>query len=329
MMRSWRVSELGEPAQVLKIAEVAKPVPGPGQVLVEVGAAAVNFADLLLCRGRYQEKPALPFTPGLEAAGHVVANGPDTHVGAGTPVIFMPKLPEGGYQQFVVADEADLLHVPDGFPIDEAAALHVAYATAYVALHRRARLGQGETLLVHGAAGGVGSAAVEVGLAAGARVLATAGGQEKARFCAELGAHRAIDHTREDFVEIVKAETDGRGADVIFDPVGGDCFERSRKCIAFEGRLLTVGYACGTIPSAPANHVLVKNYSVVGVHLGLYRRRAPEVLRIVHEELLRLYAARKIRPRLFAVCPFDELPRALSLVENRSAIGKVILRVCA
>ncbi|GAC1587937.1 MAG: NADPH:quinone oxidoreductase family protein [Candidatus Velthaea sp.] len=327
-MRSWRVTELGEPANVLRLTDVPEPQPGPGQVLVQVDAAAVNFADLLLCRGRYQEKPALPFTPGLEAAGRVVANGPGARVNVGARVIFMPTLPEGGYQECVVANEAALLPVPDGFPIDDAAALHVAYATAHVALHRRAKIERGETLLVHGAAGGVGSAAVEIGLAAGAHVFATVGGAEKARFCADLGAQRVIDHTRENFIEVVNAETAGRGADVIFDPVGGETFEGSRKCIAFEGRLLTIGFAGGTIPNTPTNHVLVKNYSVVGVHLGLYRRRNPGALQETHAELLRLYAAKKIRPRIFAICPFDELPRALSLVERRNAIGKVVLRVC-
>ena len=175
-------------------------------------------------------------------------------------------------------------------PPTVAAALHITYQTGHVALHRRANLQPGETLLVHAGAGGVGSAAIQLGLAAGARVIATAGGPAKANLCRKLGAEIAIDYNADDFIAIVKEATGGRGADVVYDPVGGDVFDKSRKCIAFEGRILIIGFTSGTHAGAPTNHALIKNYSVVGVHWALYNRLEPADVRWVHDELCRLYA---------------------------------------
>ena len=210
-------------------------------------------------------------------------------------------------------------------PPDEAAALLITYQTAYVGLHRRAGLRPGEWLLVHAGAGGVGSAAIQVGLAAGARVVATAGGPEKVAVCRELGAHEVIDYRSEDIAGRVKEVTGGHGADVVWDPVGGDVFDASRRCIAFEGRLVVVGFASGRIPSVPAGHVLVKNYSVVGLHWGLYRTVDPEVVADAHAALTRLYEAGSIRPLVSERVPMAEAPAALARLASRGTVGKVVV----
>jgi len=326
-MRAWRVVQLGEPEDALQLADLAVGAPGPAQVVVEVEAASVNFPDLLLCRGQYQEKPPLPFTPGLEAAGRVVEAGPEAGIALGTPVIVLPKAPNGAYQELIVCDAADVLPLPAGLSSRDAAALYITYVTGHLALHRRAGLRAGETLLVHGGAGGVGTAAIQLGVAAGAHVIATANGARKAQFCKEFGADVAIDLAEEDFVEVVNRVTDKRGADVIFDPVGGEIFDRSRKCIAFEGRLLVIGFAGGVIPSAPANHLLVKNYAAVGVHMGLYRRRNPSVLAESLREVMRLYAAGAVKPYVSALFAFADVPAALRLVADRAVLGKVVVDV--
>jgi NADPH2:quinone reductase len=317
-MRAWRLHELGEPEDVLKLEEVPEPEAGPGEVLIDVAAAALNFPDILLCRGQYQEKPALPFTPGVEVAGTVV--------GTGQRVLAAPSFRTGGLTERTVASAANVYPVPDTMPMESAASLMITYQTGHVALHRRANLQAGETLLVHAGAGGVGSAAIQLGLAAGAKVIATAGGPDKTEVCRKLGAHVVIDYKAEDFVDKVKEATDGRGADVIYDPVGGDTFDRSRKCIAFEGRILVIGFTSGRIPDAPANHVLIKNYSVVGVHWGLYHRLMPELPGQIHEDLIRLYQEGKIDPLVSQVLPMEQAPQALTALGSRGTTGKIVVR---
>jgi NADPH2:quinone reductase len=208
---------------------------------------------------------------------------------------------------------------------EKAASLYITYQTGHVGLHRRAHLKAGEWLLVHAGAGGVGSAAIQLGKAAGAKVIATAGGAHKVEVCKQLGADHAIDYTSEDFVSVVKELTGGRGADVIYDPVGGDIFDQSRKCIAFEGRLVVVGFTSGRIPDAPANHLLVKNYSVVGLHWGLYRKYDPALFGTVHEDLTRLVEDGLVDPMVSQTLPLDEAPRALRALGDRSTVGKVVL----
>jgi len=323
-MQAWRVHELGDPAAVLRLEEVEALVPGPGEVLVEVRATALNFFDILLCQGTYQEKPPLPFTPGAEVAGTVAAVGEGVGLEIGQRVIVLPPLPRGGYAQQVVAPAANTFPVHDAMSFEEAAAFFVVYQTGYFALHRRAHLVAGETVLVHAGAGGVGSAAIQLAVAAGARVLATAGGAEKVEVCRRLGAEVAIDYNAEDFVEIVKRETKGRGADIIFDPVGGDIFDRSRRCIAFEGRLVVIGFAGGRVAEAPTNHVLVKNYSVVGLHWGLYNTLTPHLIVEAHEELLRLYEGSKVKPLVYRAVPFADIPAALDLIGSRATWGKLV-----
>src|SRR5215210_6052815 len=264
-MRAWQVHELGDPQEVLKLEEVE--------------AAALNFFDILLCKGEYQERPDLPFTPGAEVSGPIVEAGEGVDLAVGTRVLVTPPLPKGGYAEKVAAPaDGSVFYIPDEMPTQAAAALHLAYQTAHFGLHRRADLREGETVLVHAGAGGVGSAAIQVARAAGARVIATAGGPEKVEVCEKRGAEVAVNYREENFVDVVKEATEERGADVIFDPVGGEVFDLSRRCVAFEGRIVIVGFTSGSIADAPTNHLLVKNYSVLGLHWGLYNNVAPELV---------------------------------------------------
>ncbi|MDQ6650032.1 MAG: NADPH:quinone oxidoreductase family protein [Actinomycetota bacterium] len=325
-MRAWRVHELGEPQDVLALEELPQPQPGGGQVRVRVEATALNFFDILLCQGTYQEKPPLPFTPGAEVAGVVVAAGEGAALQVGQRVLGAPGLPNGGFAEEVLLDAPNAFPIPDTMDSVAASALFITYQTGWFGLHRRAALKPGETLLVHAGAGGVGSAAIQLGLAAGARVIATAGGAEKVEICRKLGAEVAVDYTTEDFVAAVKEATGGRGADVIYDSVGGETFDLSRKCIAFEGRLVVVGFASGRIPAAPANHALVKNYSVVGLHWGLYRKVIPELIPQAHEELMALHERGQIKPLIYDELPLDDAPAALAKLGQRGTWGKVVLK---
>ncbi|MDP9101472.1 MAG: NADPH:quinone oxidoreductase family protein [Actinomycetota bacterium] len=319
-MKAWQVRELGEPQDVLTLVDLPEPVAGPGQLEVRVDAVALNFPDVLLCRGQYQERPPLPFTPGLEVCG-TVRSGPR----AGERVIGGPPLPTGGLAEVVVLPEEGAFTVPDSMPVAKAAGLLITYQTGYVGLHRRCALEEGEWLLVHAGAGGVGSAAIQLGKAAGARVIATAGGPAKVEVCRGLGADHVIDYLADDFVAAVKEITAGHGADVIYDSVGGDVTDASRKVIAFEGRLLIVGFAGGRIADIPANHALVKNYSVVGLHWGLYRYKDPVVINATHEALMRLWDKGLIDPLIGAELPLSEAPSALASLGDRGTVGKVVL----
>ncbi|MGP4028702.1 NADPH:quinone oxidoreductase family protein [Actinomadura sp. 3N407] len=324
-MQAWRIRSLGPPEDVLSLEESPVPVPGPGEVVIEVEAAALNFPDILVCRGQYQERPPLPFTPGMEAAGRVVATGAGVAIAEGTRVAGICRLPHGGFAERAVVGVGELFEVPDDLTSATAAAMVVTYPTGLVGLHRRARLQAGETLLVHAGAGGVGSAAIQLGRAAGARVAATAGGAEKVDVCRALGADLAIDYRTDDFVAAVREFTGGRGADVIYDPVGGETFDLSRKAVAFEGRLVVVGFTGGRIAQAPSNHVLIKNYSVVGLHLALYWTRRPQYIADTYQALLRLHAEGGIDPLISARIDFADVPKALSALASRGTIGKVVV----
>lgn len=245
----------------------------------------------------------------------------------GHRVIALPRSGSGGFTEQTVAPTATVFPIPDSLDDVKAAALLVTYQTGHVALHRRAAIQPGETLLVHAGAGGVGSAAIQLGLAAGARVFATAGGPEKVQVCRDLGAELVVDYRAGDFVDAVKAATEGRGADVIYDPVGGDTFDRSRKCIAFEGRILVVGFTGGRFADAPTNHVLIKNYSVVGVHWGLYNFHDPPVILDAHDDLMRLHGDGVIDPLVSRVIGLDDVPTALASLATRGTYGKVVTRV--
>jgi NADPH2:quinone reductase len=322
-MKAWQVPELGEPRDVLRLAEVPDPVPGPGQVLVRVLAAAANFPDVLMCRGGYQVRPPLPYIPGIELCGEVVAAGPEvTGVAAGDRLIGGPI--GGAFAELTLMNAATALPAPDGLDDAEAAAFFVTYQTGWFGLHRRARLAAGETLLVHAAAGGVGSGAVQLGKAAGARVIGVAGGERKAEAARALGADVVIDRNTQDFVEVVKEVTEGRGADVVYDPVGGDTYARSTKCIAFEGRILVIGFAGGQIQSAALNHALVKNYSIVGLHWGLYQSKNPQLIRDCHAQLTTMVADGAIRPLVGERLGLDEVPAGLQRLADGDTVGRVV-----
>jgi len=324
-MWGWQVHELGDPADALVWGEIPDPEPGPGQVLVRVHAVACNFPDILLCQGRYQEKPEPPFTPGMEIAGEVVAAGEGAVARVGDRVLGMPPMGRGGYAELAVLDVDATLPWPDGMSAGQAAGMFVTYQTGICALEHRAKLQAGETLLVHAAAGGVGSAAVQLGKALGARVIGTAGGADKCAVARAMGADEVVDYATEDLVTRVKELTDGRGADVVYDPIGGDVFDASRRLVAFEGRILVIGFVAGRFAEAPTNHVLIKNYAVVGVHWAYYRRVAPEWIPRWQGRLNDLWAERKIAPLVGAELPLREAPEALRRLGSRGTTGKVVL----
>ncbi|MGW5368610.1 NADPH:quinone oxidoreductase family protein [Streptomyces sp. NPDC004009] len=313
-MQAWQVHENGEPREVMRLAEVEPPTPGDGQVLLRVRAANINFPDALLCRGQYQVRPPLPFTPGVE----ICAETED-----GRRVIANPALPHGGLAEYALADARALLPAPDSLDDAEAAALHIGYQTGWFGLHRRARLEAGETLLVHAAAGGVGSAAVQLGKAAGATVIGVVGGAEKAAVARELGCDVVVDRRAEDVVAAVKEATGGRGADVIYDPVGGAAYAQSAKLVAFEGRIVVVGFASGTIPSPALNHALVKNYAILGLHWGLYNTKNPGLVLRCHERLTELAAQGAIKPLVSERLPLDGAADAVQRVADGVTTGRV------
>ncbi|MEU6873135.1 NADPH:quinone oxidoreductase family protein [Streptomyces sp. NPDC046751] len=315
-MQAWRVHRNGEPSEVMRLEETDRPTPGDGQVLIEVLAANINFPDALLCRGQYQVRPPLPFTPGVEICGRTAD---------GRRVLATPALPHGGFAEYVVADEAALLPAPDALDDAEAAALHIGYQTGWFGLHRRAHLRAGETLLVHAAAGGVGSAAVQLGKAAGATVIGVVGGPEKAKTATGLGCDLVIDRHGEDIVAAVKQATGGRGADVVYDPVGGDAYAKSVKCVAFEGRVIVVGFASGVIPTPALNHALVKNYSIVGLHWGLYNTKDPAAVRACHDELTRLAERGAIKPLISERVGLAGAADAVQRVADGASTGRIVV----
>ncbi|EDY43328.1 NADPH:quinone oxidoreductase family protein [Streptomyces sp. SPB074] len=313
-MRAWQVAETGEPERVMRLVETERPEPGPGQLLVRVLAADVNFPDALLCRGQYQIRPPLPFTPGVELCGRAED---------GRRLIGTPVLPHGGFAEYALLEEAASLPAPEALDDAEAAALHIGYQTGWFGLHRRARLQSGETLLVHAAAGGVGSAAVQLGKAAGARVIGVVGGPGKAEAARALGCDLVLDRHTDDIVAAVKEFTGGRGADVVYDPVGGDSYTKSAKCVAFEGRIVVVGFTSGTIPAPALNHAMVKNYAILGLHWGLYARYAPETIAACHRELTRLAAEGVVKPLVSERVPLEEAASAVGRVAGGRSTGRI------
>ncbi|WP_327291839.1 NADPH:quinone oxidoreductase family protein [Streptomyces sp. NBC_01198] len=325
-MKAWRVHHNGEPLEAMRLDEVPTPEPGPGEVLLRVRAAGVNFPDAMLCRGEYQIRPPLPFTPGVEMCGEIAALGSGvTGLAVGARVISPAALPGGAFAEYAVVPAAGVLPAPEALDDAEAAVLHIGYQTGWFGLHRRAALQPGETLLVHAAAGGVGSAAVQLGKAAGATVIGVVGGPEKAEAARGLGADLVVDRHAEDFVAVVKEATGGRGADVVYDPVGGDAYTRSTKCIAFEGRIVVVGFAGGTVPAPGLNHALVKNYAILGLHWGLYAAREPAAVRRAHDELTRLAAAGAVRPLVSARLPLTAAADAVTRVSAGLTTGRLAL----
>jgi NADPH:quinone reductase len=323
-VKAWQVTRFGEARDVFELADVPLPVPGPGQLLVRVLASTANFPDVLMCRGTYQVRPPLPFTPGVELCGEVVEAGPGaTGFAVGDRVIGGAVLPSGGFAEYALMDAGRSFPAPEQLDDAEAAPFLVTYQTGWFGLHRRAHLQPGETLLVHAAAGGVGSGAVQLGKAGGARVIGVVGGREKAEIARQLGADVVVDRREQDFVSVVKEVTGGRGADVVYDPVGGEAYAKSTKCIAFEGRIVIVGFASGDIPSAALNHALVKNYSILGLHWGLYERVDPESVAACQVELAKLAAAGLIKPLISERLPLAGVPDGLHRLGEGTTTGRL------
>jgi NADPH2:quinone reductase len=324
-MLAWQVLELGEPIDVLQLREAPDPVPNPGQILARVRASAANFPDVLMCRGMYQVRPAMPFTPGVELCGEVVALGEGvSRFAIGDRVIGASVLPHGGFAELAIMNAATTYAAPASLDDAEAAAFYLGYQTGWFALHRRANLQPGETLLVHAAAGGVGSAAVQLGKAAGARVIGVVGGQEKAQVARSLGADLVVDRLSEDFVASVKELTDGRGADVVFDPVGGDAYHRSTKCIAFEGRIIVVGFAGGEVQSTALSHALVKNYAILGLHWGYYNEKDPAAVDACQVILTAMADAGTLRPLVSERLELGDVARGIQRLADGSTTGRVV-----
>jgi NADPH:quinone reductase len=322
-MRAWQIERLGEPIDVMALNEVEVPSVGPDEVLVRARAIAINFPDVLLARGEYQVKPELPFTPGLELCGEVVEVGSNvSHLTVGERVIGS-KI--GVLAEYSVLDAGMVFPAPRSLSDEEAAALYIGHQTGYFGLHRRAQLRTGETLLVHASAGGVGTAAVQLGKAAGATVIGVVGSKAKIDVATRAGADHVIDRSTDDFVAVVNELTGGNGADVIYDPVGGDVFERSTKCIAFEGRIVVVGFASGAIGVAKANHALVKNYGILGLHWGLYATRAPQLIAEAHRELTRMADAGTVRPIVGEVFPFERAAEAVQQLAGGATVGRLVI----
>lgn len=310
----------------LTVQDIPAPAMVPGGVRIRVAAAGLNFADSLITAGQYQEKPEPPFVPGFEAAGTVVevADGV-TAVRPGDRVMAMPGL--GAFAEELVVPETAVWPLAEGMTMETGAAFPIAYGTAHFGLFDRARLRAGEVVLIHGAAGGVGLTAVECARAAGATIIATAGGPEKLAVAARHGADHGIDYRTEDIRDRVLALTDGRGADVVYDPVGGAVFDASLRCTAPDGRLLTVGFASGTVPQIPANRLLVKNLSVIGFYWGAYLRIAPERVRASMSELSAWHAQGKLHPHVSGTYPLDEVVSAIDALLGRGTTGKLVLRI--
>jgi NADPH2:quinone reductase len=321
-MKAWRVHEWGEP-ESMRLEEIPEPQPGPGQVRIRNRAAALNFFDVLQVQGKYQVKPPFPFTPGAEVAGVIdaVGQGVTAHH-AGDRVMAITH--GNAFAESSTAPAMSAFTMPASMSFEEAAAMPIVYHTSYFALTHRTKLLPSEWLLVHAGASGVGMSAIQIGKALGARVIATGGSEAKCRFALEQGADHALDYANASWVDRVK-EITGRGADVIYDPVGGDIFDLSSKCIAPEGRLLVIGFASGRIPSMAANRVLLKNMSLVGVLWGGHVLMHPQYPSQIHPALMEMYSDGKIRPAVGARYGFEDLPRGLRDLANRKVMGKAVV----
>jgi NADPH:quinone reductase len=312
------------PPERLSLEELPPAPLAPGEARIRLRACGINFPDILTILGKYQHKPELPFTPGVESAGTIAELAPDVASWrVGDPVITRQRM--GGYAEEIVLPAAQLVRLPPGFSFAEGAGFLVAGLTAYHALVQRARLRPGESLLVHGAAGGVGLAAVELGRLLGARVIAAASSAEKLAVARARGADAVIDYTAEDFVPAVQQLTDGAGADVIFDPVGGEVLVQSLRAVAWGGRLLVVGFAGGTIPALAANRILLRGCAVLGVRAGEAARRTPALAEAAMAALQTYAAGGHLRPHLCASLPLARYAEGMRLLMDRRAIGRVVL----
>ena len=324
-MKALLCKQFGPP-ESLVLEDVPSPKPGPGEVVISIKAASVNFPDVLIIQNKYQFKPPLPFSPGSELAGVVKEVGPGvTHVKPGDKVIAFTTY--GAFAEEVKTEATRLLPMPQGMDYASAASFILTYGTTDHALRDRGRLEAGETLLVRGAAGGVGIAAIEVGKALGARVIACASSAEKLAVCREHGADETINYVSEDLREHIKALTAGHGVDVIYDAVGGPYTEPAFRSIAWRGRHLVVGFAAGDIPKLPLNLALLKGASAVGVFWGDFARREPQAFVESARQLVRWFEQGRLRPHVSATFPLDKAAEAMNLLASRKAKGKVVIRI--
>jgi NADPH2:quinone reductase len=324
-MRAVLCDRLGDPS-VLKLVDLPEPVAKPGEIVVRVRAAALNFPDILTVAGSYQHKPALPFVPGLEGAGEVSALGEGVRdLRVGQRIMFGTR--KGCFAQYTTANVADAIALPDAWSFAEGAAWSVGAKTAYHALVHRARLQPREVLVVHGASGGMGMAAVQLGKALGARVIATGSDNARLEVVRERGADFVINYQDTDFVPAIKDLTDGRGADVVFDPVGGKVLERSMRCVGFGARLLIIGFTSGGPTPLQSNHVLIKGLSVLGVRAGEAARRDPNIAADYARHLPRLAADGVMRPHISHRFPLEKVQEAMAMLTERKVVGKVVLEI--
>ncbi|MGE0769974.1 MAG: NADPH:quinone oxidoreductase family protein [Hyphomicrobiaceae bacterium] len=325
-MRALRCHSLGDLGS-LRVDDVARPVMAAGEVRIRVKAAGVNFPDILMCEGKYQVKPAMPFVPGLEVAGVVDEVGAGvTHVKAGDRVLAFARL-AGGFAEEIVLPGGIVTPIPDKMDFETAAAFTIAYGTAMFALDYRGHLKAGETLAVLGATGGVGLAAIECGKLLGARVIAAAGGADKLQLAKDYGADEVIDYRSENLRDRLRELTDGKGVDVVFDPVGGSYFDACVRAIGWEGRMLVVGFASGDIPKPAANLILVKNFSVIGVVFGEHSHRYPDQSRAMLTRLLGAWEEGRLKPRIWKVLPLEKATDAFAEITSRRVQGKMVLVV--
>jgi NADPH2:quinone reductase len=321
-MRVWLVNAKGDPKQVMTLADRNLDPPGPGELSIKVIASTLAFPDVLLCRGLYPLTPQGPFTPGLEFVGTVTAAGPHTTTVVGTKVMGVSSFfaGHGAFAESCKAYEQSTYAVPAGMADTDAAGFTIAFQTAYAALVRRAQMKAGDTVLVHGGAGGTGFAAIQLAKALGGRVIATAGGPAKVEICKQQGADVAIDYTKDDFVAAVKSATNDRGADIMFDPVGGEVFEKSVQCMAQEGRMLPIGFACGRWGNISPVDITLKNLSVVGAVPNFPR----EIMQEMQTHLIKLYHEGKIRMLIDREIGFDDIRTGLQDLADRKSHGRII-----
>lgn len=324
-MKAILCKDWGKP-DTLIYTDLPDPSAKAGEVVVQVKAASVNFADTLMVQGLYQLKPPLPFVPGFEFAGDIIELGEGvTRLKLGQRVAGF--IDYGAFAEKVAAPAARLIPIPETMDYKTAASFAVTYGTSHVALDHRGQLKTGETVLVHGASGGVGLAAVELGKIMGATVIATASTPEKLELCKAAGADYTINYSSEDFASRVKEITGKKGADVIIDPVGGDVFDKSLRCIAWEGRLMVIGFASGRIPNAPANLILVKNCSVMGVFWGAYGQRNPKVLMDSLQKIMTWHAEGKLKPHISKTYTLEQTAQAFNDLTERRSTGKIVLEL--
>ena len=316
--------ELGDPWSGLQVQEVDSPNVGSSAVRVAVEATDLNFADILQCQGAYQVKVDPPFTPGMGTIGRIIEAPGGCELKVGQRVVGPTIAGVGGYAEeaLVLIEQATVVH--DEIDPVQAVAMHVTYGTSWFGLHLRGNLKPGETVLVLAAAGGVGAAALELAKLHGCWVIAAAGGAEKTEVCRAMGADEVVDYESENLYEKVMSLTEGRGVDVIYDPVGGEYFDVARRLVAWEGRILIIGFASGTIPSAPMNHALVKNYSIVGVHMGGYRQKDPVPFKECYDTLYDMLLQKQIHPLVDRIVGFDDLPQALLDLSERRSKGRIV-----